>query len=761
MKPTELEIPREDKATIAELMQTHGFDSLKKTQAFAFENGILEEGNNILVAETGNGKTLTAEACTLKELKNGGRVAYLVPSNQLVWSKKETIEEWAEPEYRVYSGDGKYRSADVAVATFESFYRAILRGVDGARSFDCIVLDDFHELYSDFRGAGIELAISAALDGDSESASDTKIYGISATLGNPDELGDWMDADVLVSPEDRQTPIEQHAIDAGTSSTKDAIINTIRQNPEKNPYLVFCFAKSWTESRAKALADAGLFDGPDRDLRSELSDRVDGVLTKTHREILQLLRNGVAYIHADLPGRIKQYILDLYENEELQAICTTTSLAYGFDSPVQTVIVADIKRRGEYVGVYEYIQWEGRSARPKFGYERGYAYTLADDPKEVEERFFEPDRELEPVQTHIDGEEQFQWVVLELIANGWETVEQIESFLKNTLYWEQLEAGSDWRNPDTRQSKAEELRERVRETSEWLADEGFISERATADAYSTTALGRGAVEFHYGSFVDAPLTSVKSFYTWAENDADTDTTQLDYLYRTIETFEMELAVQSITGPVETAIRNWGYDTTSAGITAGVLRWYWMRNYSPDRIEEEAEIDPTYLPGLARKVSDAVRATKYLVKAAPNANLPEWHENLVYRTKKGVREDAIPLVSEIDAVGRARVRLLREYMETMERQTLELGRGNDLWTLLCAFYEYTDNGDQFQSVLRDQVSMVGGVTASNIGEFVEENQGEITIESQSTDEETALVVSGQSSSSNATRSTTNRTTLQDF
>jgi helicase len=751
MKPTELNIPREDKATIAELMKTHGFDSLKKTQAFAFENGILESGNNILVAETGNGKTLTAEACALKQLKDGGRVAYLVPSKQLVWSKKETIQEWAEPEYRVYSGQGKYRSADIAVATFESFYQAILQGVDGARSLDGIILDDFHELYSDWRGPGIEMAISAAMN------AGQSIYGISATLGNPEELGDWMDAEVLISPEDRQTPIEQHAIDASTSSTKDAIIDVIRSNPEKGPYLVFCFAKSWTESRAEALAEAGLFDGPDRDVRSELANRVDGVLTKTHRDILELLRSGVGYIHADLPGSIKQYILELYEEQELKALTTTTSLAYGFDSPVQTVIIGDIKRRGEYVGVHEYIQWEGRSARPKYSYEKGYAYTLADDTSEVEDRFFKPDRELEPVETHIDTEQRFRWVVLELISSGWETVEQLEEFLTDTLYWEQLTVSKDWRNPDSDSSEGEKLRERIYETTEWLADEGFISERATANAFATTALGRGAVNFHYGSFVDAALTSVKSFYNWANEDANAETTQLDYLYQTISTFEMELSVQSVAGPAETAIRNWGYDTSSAGITAAVLRWYWMRNYSGDRIEEEAEIDPTYLPGLASKVSDAVHATKFIVEAAPDASLPEWHGNLAYRVEKGIRDDAIPLVSEIDAVGRTRVRFLREYMKTVERQVLDLEKGSDLWTVLSAFYEHTSGKDQLKTVLRDQVSMVGGVTAGNIAEFVADNHDDLTVSQQSTEEETALIVNSGSASGSSRK----RTTLQDF
>lgn len=756
IKPPELDIPAEDKAIIAELMDAHGYDGLKKTQAFAFENGILEDGNNLLVAETGNGKTLTAEAVTKKHLQNGNRVAYLVPSKQLVWDKKETIEEWAGDDYAVYSGRRKYQSADVAVGTFESFYQAILRGAEGARSLDAVVLDDFHELYSGFRGVSIELSISAAL------YEGIDIYGISATLGNPEELGEWMDADVLVSPEDRQTPIKEFAVDASTSSTKQAVIDVVEDNPDKAPYLVFCFAKSWTESRAKALAEEGLFEGPsDRNLRKELSDRVDGVLTERHREILQMLKAGVAYIHADLPGNIKRYILDLYEEGELQAITTTTSLAYGFDSPVQTVIVADIKRRGEYVGVYEYVQWAGRAARPRFDYPCGYCYTLTDSPDETAERFFSPDRELEAVQTHVDDEEQFRWLVLELIASGWESTHQIEEFIHHTLYWEQMTEESPW--GQTPKPKDERLEERLQETTNWLEDEGFVNENDTWSSYATTALGRGAVNFHFNSFVDANLISIKSFYNWVEETDADEMRQLDYLHRVITNFELALSVDTIDGPLEPTIRDHGYETNKQGITTGLIRWYWMRNYSQERIEEESGVDPTYIPGLASKLSNTIRATEHVVEAAPNARLPDWHDSLTYRVDKGVREDAVPIVSEVDAMGRSRIRFLRSYLEQMARQTLDISDDNDLWTLLSEFYDHAGTDDKFETIIKEQVTMVGKVTAKNLGTFVREN--ELSPTEQSTAEEEALCVSTNNES--AARNTefapesTRPTSLTDF
>jgi len=750
--PAELDIPAKERATIAELMQAHGYTSLKKTQAYAFNQGILEDGNDLLVAETGNGKTLTAEAIAYKHLKKDNRVAYLVPSNQLVWSKKETIQKWAGDDYSVYSGQNKYRNADIAVGTFESFYQAILEGREGVNSIDAIILDDFHELYSDFRGNAIELAISAALYGDNDDNDDAKgggnaeLYGISATLGNPDEIGDWMNADVHISPEDRQTPIKETAIDSSSNSTKQHVVDTIEENPDKSPYLVFCFAKSWTESRAEALAEADILEGPskDRDIRAELTDRIDGVLTESHKEIIEMIKSGVAYIHADLSGKIKRYVLDLYENGEIEAITTTTSLAYGFDSPVQSVIIADITRMGEYVGVYEYVQWAGRAARPRFNYDTGYCYTLTNDTEETADRYFSPDRELEDVKTHIDNDEQFRWLVLELVANGWDTTEDIEKFIHETLYWEQMTTENPWgRGPETKQEK---LESRLDDTTEWLDKEGFISERSTEQGFTTTSLGRGAVDFHYGSFVNAELGSIKSFYNWIEDSDHNDIRQLDYIYRVVTNFDLTLRTSGVDGRLESAIKSCGYDDNEAGITTGLIRWYWMGNYSMEQIEDETEIDATYLPGLAQKVSNTIRATKYVVEAAPNARTHEWTDDLVFRVDKGIQEDAIPIVADIDALGRVRIRFLRTYLEKMARQTLEVDADNDLWTLLTDFYNHTGSEEKFVDVLIDQTPMIGKITGKNLAALIKE--GEIEITNKSTSEENALTTTGETANASA-------------
>jgi len=129
----------DDATLLAGVMDAHGFDSLKKTQQLAFQDGVLSPGNHLLVAETGNGKDTLCGGSHEEDTPRRGRVAYLVPSRQLVRAKAETISTWAREQYDIGYWEGAYHNSDVIVATFDSFYRAILNNTGRARNLDLVV----------------------------------------------------------------------------------------------------------------------------------------------------------------------------------------------------------------------------------------------------------------------------------------------------------------------------------------------------------------------------------------------------------------------------------------------------------------------------------------------------------------------------------------------------------------------------------------------------------------------------------------------
>lgn len=706
------DLDADDARIIEHIMDSHGYDSLKKTQQLAFQDDILSEGNHLLVAETGNGKTLCAEAVTKKRLEEGGRVAYLVPSRQLVRVKKESIQEWAD-DYRVWSGSSSYESADVVVATFDSFYRAILRNRGSIRSLGLAILDDFHEIYGGFRGSAIEKAIAAAM------YEGIEVFAMSATLGNPEELADWMDADLTVSPEGRQIPIKEYAVTIGHQDKVDAIVDLLRREKNKGPFLVFNYAKPWTESRAEAVAQTRLFTGlSDRDFHRELRGKIDGEMTDTLSGLAHMMSRGVAFHHADLPTEVKHWIEDLYADGELGCLFATTTIAYGFDAPVQAVVVADITRGPHYVGVYEYVQWIGRAARPGYGYDEGYAYTLTNEPEETEERFFEPYRELEDVRTHIESDIAFQWLLLELVATGWDTPHEIEAFVKEMLYWQQIERLGSWGRD--RGDRDERLNDRLRETANWLEKYDFVIEKETARQFQPTPLGEGAVEFAFNSFVSASLASIKTFYDWLEETPNDDLTPLLLSDRVARQFDRTInaSESDVTEELRGLLQERGLPVDSGAITAGVVCWYWMSNFDNAQIETRTGVDPTYLPSMTRKLSDAIDATQYLMEASPQARKPDWFDSLVFRVDRGVRSEEVPFVENVRGIGRYRIRQVRRFVEGND--VLGAGEldGDSLWARLQSLLDQISDTDQFEDVLRGNVTGIGPATATGIREFVE-------------------------------------------
>ncbi len=742
------DLPDDDTEIVDEVMSAHGYESLKKTQRLAFEDGILESGNHLLVAETGNGKTLCAEAVTKKHLDRGGRVAYLVPSRQLVRDKRESMQEWGDDEYRIYSGPGAYQSGDVIVATFDSFYRAILRDKGSARNLDLVVLDDFHEIYGGFRGPGIEKAIAAAM------YEGIELFSMSATLGNPQELADWMDADLTVSPEGREIEIQEEVVDVGPQEKKDALTSFIRSERDKAPFLVFNYAKSWTESRAEAVAKTRIFsDASNRNFLEEMERKSQGELTSTLEDLARMMDAGVAFHHSDLPQDVKEWIVDLYEEGEIKCLFATTTIAYGFDAPVQSVIVADIKRGPEFVGVYEYVQWIGRAARPGYGYDEGYAFTLTDDPTETIERYFEPHRELEPVTTHIENDERFRWLLLELVTTGWDTPHEIEAFVKEMLYWQQMKQIGAWGREHS--SRDERLNERLREAADWLLDLEFITEKDTARQFQPTPLGEGTIEFSFNSFSNATLAAIRSFYDWLEDLGTGNLTRLNLVYQTTILADRKID-SSCSDELEGLLQEHELPVDEYGITAGILRWYWVQNLDTREIEKRTDIDGAYISSDARRVADTLDATKYLIDASPEIYRPEWLDIMTFRVERGVRRDEVPLVENIRGVGRHRVRNLREYLDRPDIPGVDQLPDGSLWEKLTAFYDELDNPDFFVDTLDGNVPGIGKRTANRIEEFVSDQ----SVEDQylETDDEGVTTVNDEPDSDGGY---TRGTSLDDF
>lgn len=691
----------EDKNIIKDIMESHSYSELTETQTQAFEDDILSKGNHLLVADTGNGKTLCAEAVLKKRLDEGNSVAYLVPSRQLVRGKKDEINEWISDEYTVSTGSGKYTEGDVVIATFNSFYQAVIRGVGKSRDYDLAILDDFHELYGSFIGAGIEKSISVCKQ------YNTEIFAMSATIGNPDEISEWLDADLTISNESRSIPIEEDIVPQTMSTKKDTLADFVSNiSSDKTPILVFNYAKSWTESRAEAISDKTDFEGYSG-ADDKIKQLMDGSITEKLEDLADLIENGVAYHHSSVPKPVREWIEDLYQDKTIKCLCATTTIAYGFDSPVQTVIVADMKRRGRWVGKWEYQQWIGRAARPGYGYEKGYAYIITNDEDTVRDEYFEP-RELEPIKSHIDSSEEFRKLFLELVVMDWDTPEDIEEFIEESLYWHQLGTNGAWGR--SRGNQSQQIRRQLRKTADWLEFREFIEEDVTTVSFSPTDKGINSIEFLFSAYRTHNLTQVDNFVKWLNNQ--TEIKRFNYLVNLIDVFNLEIRENNAPSDIESYILDRGETVNESSITASIIQNYWIQNIDISDIENLTGIDVTYLPTQAYQISRTIDASKHLINATSHRT-PSWFSTYRYRINRGVQNDEVPYIRNVRGLGRKRISALREYLVA----NCSMNDDMSIWDMI----ESLDNNNSKEEVT-NKLTNVSGISQNIAERLVEYHKG---------------------------------------
>lgn len=625
---------------IETILQQKGFDSLTETQKEAFDAGVLDDTNSLLIAETGNGKTLCAEAFMYKNF-GSGTVAYLVPSRQLVTEKIEQFDEWVPRHISV----GQSFSDDVVVKTFESFYWSYISS-GRHRQYDAIVFDDFHEMYSGTRGVDIEKALTMAKN------TDATILGMSATIGNPQEMADWMNADCIISESKRGVPVTEHPVEVDDSFTSrgEQISHIIDQNIEKSPFLVFVYQRSWTESRAKSIADSRDFSQKKTDFVSKIEQALSTKITSTYEELGKCMDNGVAFHHSGLEQSVRELIVSAVHSGDVSCVCSTTGLAYGFDAPIQSVVVTDFKRYDGFMGVHEYVQMIGRAGRTGYGYDQGYAFPLWKH-NESKTRFqfdtIAQEKTLEPIESHISNDE-LAWFVLELIVNGWTTKESIKSVLEDSFYTHQMET-------------SHLLTHDLQRTFSWLTNNSLI-ESPTHKSFHETAFGESAIEFNHASFTSiAPESVVSIRNKLLKTDALHPEDVVEMLADEFWFCQLRNEATPDDQTMKQKLLENNYDNT---YEVAVICWEWCTGTTVDQLEDKYGIDATTIPRLAKEFSTYADAIGDLLERDIDLYKPEWIDAFATQCQYGVPTVDVDLLDQTHGFGKQTYSNLVSYLKDM-------------------------------------------------------------------------------------------------
>ncbi|USS40636.1 DEAD/DEAH box helicase [Thermococcus aggregans] len=316
---------------IIKLIKERGIEELYPPQEEALRTKVLKGGNLILSIPTASGKTLVAEIVMVnKILQEGGKAVYLVPLKALAEEKYKEFKFWEKLGIRVGMTTGDYDSADewlgkydIIIATSEKFDSLLRHKSPWIRDVKLIVADEVHLLGSYDRGATLEMILSHMMN-------KAQILGLSATIGNAEELAEWLNAELVVS-EWRPVKLKRGVFYHGQLFWEDG---KIEKFPSQWDSLIIDVLKKdkqalvFVNTRRSAEKEALLLGGKVRRFLSKPEERKLNQLADelTNDRLKEALRKGVAFHHAGLSREERSIVEDAFREGLIKVITATPTL---------------------------------------------------------------------------------------------------------------------------------------------------------------------------------------------------------------------------------------------------------------------------------------------------------------------------------------------------------------------------------------------------------------------------------------------------
>ncbi len=193
------------------ILAKEGINELRPSQEKAIKAGLLDYQSLLICTPTASGKTLIAELAGVKSIIEGrGKVIYIVPLISLANEKyKEFARKYTglfkvtQTSSDVDSSDGYLADYDFIICTAEKLDSLIRHQTPWLKYVKTVIIDEIHLLNDVERGPTLEILITVL----KQVLKNLQIIGLSATIGNPKELADWLEATLV---EDTWRPVKLH-----------------------------------------------------------------------------------------------------------------------------------------------------------------------------------------------------------------------------------------------------------------------------------------------------------------------------------------------------------------------------------------------------------------------------------------------------------------------------------------------------------------------------------------------------------------------
>jgi helicase len=657
-----------------------GIESLYPPQAEAVEAGVTAGENLVASVPTASGKTLVAELAMLSAVADGGKALYIVPLRALASEKSEEFEQFEAYGVDVGVSTGNYESSgewladsDIIVATSEKVDSLVRNGAPWIDDLACVVADEVHLVDDAERGPTLEVTLAKLR----HLNPGLQVVALSATIGNADELADWLDAE-LVDTEWRPIELQkgvhfgqalhledgsQHrlAVRNGEKQTAAIVRDTLADDGST---LVFVNSRRNAEAAARRLTSttAEFLDDEERERLAEVAADIREVSdTETSDDLADAVEQGAAFHHAGLAGAHRSLVEDAFRDRLLKVVSATPTLAAGVNTPSRRVVVRDWRRYDGTAGgmtplsVLEVHQMMGRAGRPGLD-PYGEAVLVASSHDELDELF---ERyvwaEPEPVRSKLAAEPALRTHLLATVASGFASSrEGVLEFLERTLH-------------ATQNADRSELEGVTDQMLTYLARNEFLTK--DGDQLQATNLGHTVSRLYLDPMSAAEI--LDGLRDVDEGDRQPSALGLYHLVaRTPDMYELYLRSgddeeytmlayereEEFLGAMPSEFENRFEDWLSALKTARLLE-DWASEVDEDEITERYSVGPGDIRGKVETAQWLLGAAESLAGELGLSCAPAIREART-RVEHGVRAELVDLAG-VRGVGRKRARRLHD------------------------------------------------------------------------------------------------------
>ncbi len=417
------------------------FSTLYPPQAEAIKKGVLDGKNLLMASGTGSGKTLIAELAAVSTvLGRGKKVIYIAPLRALAGEKFGEFRKYEKLGIKAALSIGRLdrqdswlKSADIIVSTAEKFDSLMRHGAGWIEEIGAIVIDEIHEIGSN-RGPTLESLIVKMR----KKCPNLQTVALSATVGNADEMAQWLDAE-LVESDFRPVPLsegvlfsntlrfadEDRRVVSGFSAPELACLDdTMKQGFQSLIFLNTRRSAEATAERAGKVVAPFLKEGDGKKL-AKLSKEVLNALdypTRQCKRAAACIKNGTAFHHAGLAHSQKVAIEEAFREGTLRFIAATVTLVAGINMPARRIMIKNLSRYSSFgmekwpVSLYK--QAVGRAGRA--GYDKvGESVVMASSESDAERILEEYIKgKPEDVVSQISNPATLRSLVIGILASG-------------------------------------------------------------------------------------------------------------------------------------------------------------------------------------------------------------------------------------------------------------------------------------------------------------------------------------------------------